>query len=246
MRALLPFALAIAPLPQAAVAGQSSPVATDDVFGHALPDEELARETGKFILPNGVSLALSVTSDTIVNGTAVLRTVFTVDQGTRLQVFGRGEGPSVQFARAAGAPVMTTTGVNVLFDRQSATRTVSPTFTVGTGGTRIGAATDADGAGLTPLALAVGGPAVRTPDGLVTLGATADGAQVRLAGDQFGVAHLVGRSVATAIVNSANDRAFDTVSSIDIDLRNVTPYVMGTAALRVDDMALDATRGMVR
>lgn len=256
MRALLPLFLAAVSLARPALADQSAPVAADEVLGAPLPDGELARATGKFILPGGVSLALSVTSDTIVDGAAVLRTVFTVDQGARLQVFGRDGAASVQVAQAAagsatGGATMVPNGVNVLFDRQSGTRTVSPTFTVGAnavgvGAARIASASDAATAGLTPLALTTGGPAIRTPDGLVMLNATSGGAQVTLAGDRFGVAHLVGRSVATAITNSANDRVFDTVSTIDIDLRDVSPFTMGTAAMRVDDMALDATRGMVR
>ena len=226
------------------------PPEAPDGFGEPMSDEALARETGKFTLPNGASLALSVTSDTTVNGVAVLRTVFTLDDAARVQVFGRDEGTAVRTERtvnaAAGAAAMVPSGVNVLFDRQSGTRIVSPTFTVGTGGTRVGPATDAAAAGLTPLAIAVGGPAVQTPDGLVMLAGTDGGAQVTLAGDRFGVAHLVGRSVATAIVNSANDRVFDTVSSVDIDLRDVAPFQLGSAAIRIDEIALDATRGMVR
>jgi hypothetical protein len=57
---------------------------------------------------------------------------------------------------------------------------------------------------------------------------------------------LVGQSVATAVANSANDRTFDTVTNIAIDLRNVEPYVAGSAAMRVDSLVLDATRGMIR
>lgn len=243
--------LACATLASPSVAGASPSSDQDEVLGTQLPDERLARETGKFILPNGVSLALSVTSDTMVNGVAVLRTVFTVDEAARVQVLARGEGASVQAGRPGGGSTAAVTpmGVSVLFDRQSGTRTVTPTFTVasgGGGGKRIGPAPEAGSVGLAPVAVVAGGPALRTPDGLVSLGETAGGAQVTLAGDQHSIAHLVGRSIATAVVNTANDRTFDTVTNIDIDLRDVSPYVLESAALRVEDMALDATRGMVR
>ncbi len=73
-----------------------------------------------------------------------------------------------------------------------------------------------------------------------------NGSQVTLAGDQIGVAHLVGQSVATAILNTGNDRTIDTVTTIGIDLRDASALTLGGAALKVDALAADAARGMVR
>ena len=46
-----------------------------------LSDAELARQRGGFRLPNGVDVALTVQTQTAVDGAVVLRTVFRADQG---------------------------------------------------------------------------------------------------------------------------------------------------------------------
>lgn len=215
--------------------------------------------TGKFLLPNGVELALSIRSDTLVDGRPVLRTVFTVDTAAQLQVFGRqGDVPVTRTPAGSGSsmPSIAPTGVSVLFDRRSGTQTVTPTFAIApttmaptvtaTGATAFGEASGAAGSGLSPLAVMPDGAAVATSDGLVSAANVANGVQVTLAGDQLGIAHLVGQSIATAIVNSASDRTIDTATMVDIDLRNAAPLALASAALRVDSLAVDATRGMIR
>ncbi|MBB4616560.1 hypothetical protein [Sphingomonas abaci] len=238
------------PLPLAALLAlaAAAPLPAQDL-GEPLADAELATITGKFILPGGGSLALSVTSDTMLNGALVLRTVLTVDQGSRVQVYGRSDGSASAPPTAAGAapaaPVLTS-GASVLFDRRSGAQIVPPTVsTIRVGG--IGAAgAGAAEPGLTPIAVAAGGPAVRTPDGLVSVATLAGGTQVSLAGDQIGIAHLVGPTVATAILNAGNDRTIDTVTTIGIDLHDAAALAMGSAAMKVDALAADASRGMVR
>ena len=105
---------------------------------------------------------------------------------------------------------------------------------------------DAATAGLERLAVTPDGPAIRTPDGLVSARMLANGTLVSLTGDQLQASHLAGQSIATALVNSGNDRVFDTVTNVAIDLRNVAPYQIGAAAIRADTLALDATRSMIR
>jgi hypothetical protein len=73
-----------------------------------------------------------------------------------------------------------------------------------------------------------------------------NGSQVTLAGDQIGISHLVGQSVATAILNAGNDRTIDTVTTIGIDLHDAAALTLGSAVLKVDALAADAARGMVR
>ncbi len=46
-----------------------------------LPDAELARHRGGFRLPNGVDVALTVQTQTALNGAVVLRSVFSLDAG---------------------------------------------------------------------------------------------------------------------------------------------------------------------
>jgi len=242
---LLPIACAISGL----IAGSAeTPVraqAAEAAFGAPLADADLATLTGKFILPGGGSLALSVTSDTLVNGTPVLRTVLTVDRSAALQVFARdgsSAAPATGTGGGAGAGTPTlATGVSVLFDRRAGTQITLPTVST----VRGGPASETP-AGLVPIAPVAGGAGVRTPDGLVSLVALPTGSQVTLAGDQIGIAHLVGSSVATAILNSGNDRTIDTVTTIGIDLRDAAALTLGSAALKVDALAADAARGMVR
>ncbi|WP_198355510.1 hypothetical protein [Sphingomonas sp. MA1305] len=234
-----------------AVSGEQ-PVDAQD-FGAPLPDSELATLTGKFMLPGGGSLALSVTSDTLVNGTPVLRTVLTIDQTANLQVFGRdgnaasaaatgksGSGSDAGTSAGAGALA---SGVSVLFDRRTGAQITVPTVSTVRTGT-VGAADSQPG--LVPLAIVAGGPAVQTPDGLVTLTSLANGSQVTLAGDQIGIAHLVGQSVATAVLNAGNDRTIDTVTTIGVTLHDATALTMGSAALKMDVLAADVARGLVR
>ncbi|MFS0772607.1 hypothetical protein [Sphingomonas sp. 1P08PE] len=215
-----------------------------------LSDPELATMTGKFIMPNGGSLALSVTSDTLLNGTLVLRTVLTVDQGSNLTVYGRtADAASADAQKAgmqagAGTPALNN-GVSVLFDRRTGTQIVMPTVNAIRGTTGSEQATPAE-LGIAPIVLTAGGPAVATPDGTVTLTRLPNGSQVTLAGDQIGIAHLVGQSVATAITNAGNDRTIDTVTTIGIDLHDSSALAMGAAAMKVDALVSDVARGMIR
>lgn len=220
--------------------------------GEPLSDAELATITGKFVLPSGVTLALSVTSDTVVDGQLILRTVFRVDDTARVTVMGRmsaDSGPAYPGAPTAGdAAAMKPTGVEVAFDRRSGTQTITPTYTaviptVSIGGTR---PADAAAAGLAALPVSVGGPAVETPDGSVSLSALRNGTQVVLAGQQLSVANLVGSAIATAIANTADNRTIDTVTHVDIDLGDAGALTAGSAALKIDTLVSDVTRGMIR
>ena len=143
---------------------------------------------------------------------------------------------------------MVPTGITVSLDRQSGIQTITPTYIVQqTGSVSIGPpAQDADAQGLTKLPVTPGGPSVATVDGTVSVQALANGSLVTLSGDRMSVSNLFGQSVATAVANSANDRTFDTVTNVAIDLRNVAPFTAGSAAMRVDGLVLDATRGMIR
>lgn len=217
-----------------------------------LTDPELAQLTGKFLLPGGVEVALTVTSDTVLNGQPVLRTVFAVDRTSSLAVYGRdpagfsgGASPDVSTTRATNAT--SPTGITIAMDRHSGLQTITTTYVASQPGVTLGGpVADASTAGLERLVVTPDGPAVRTPDGLVNVRTLANGTLVSLTGDQLQASHLAGQSIATALVNSGNDRVFDTVTNVAIDLRNVAPYQIGAAAIRADTLALDATRSMIR
>lgn len=243
--------LAAATLLATPVMGEAAGAGTDApaFAAPAVSDDDLAAATGKFTLPNGVELALSVTSDTVVNGQLILRTVFTIDNDAQLTVFGR-ESPSAGagYEGSNSDTSMQKPGVTISLDRQSGIQTITPNYAVQQNGTMsVGAPNqDADALGLTKLPVTPDGPATGTIDGTVSVRTLANGSLVTLSGDQLSVANLLGQSVATAITNSANDRTLDTVTNVAIDLRNVQPYLLGSAALRVDTLVLDATRGTIR
>lgn len=248
MRIFIPIMVAALLVPAGVAAAAPEPTA------HSLPalrlsDEDLARITGKFVLPNGVELALAVTSDTVVNGQLILRTVLTVDRSAQLQVFGRTQQPSAAYALGDGsAATQSPTGVTIALDRKSGIQTLTPTFNVsrGTNITVGGAMQSPETLGLSVVPVTPGGPAIATADGVVSLQAVRNGSQVTFSGDQLAVVNLVGQSVAAAVVNSANDRTIDTVTNISIDARNLAPYQLAAAQMRVDALVTEATRGMVR
>jgi hypothetical protein len=79
IRALMKIAAAIALL-TACAAHAEAPHAS--VFGKApLADTALAGMRGGFALPGGLDVSIAVRSDTAIDGTAVLRTVFRADRG---------------------------------------------------------------------------------------------------------------------------------------------------------------------
>ncbi|MFM9977983.1 MAG: hypothetical protein ACKVOP_08065 [Sphingomonadaceae bacterium] len=241
-----------------AIASPEDTTSPDDEAGwgdaDAAPvsDAELAEMTGKFVLPNGVEFAMSVVSDTVVDGQLALRTVLTVDQTARVDVFGRqGGGDTMPYVGVSNDQpgTVAATGVSVMLDRRSGTQTVTPTFGV-TNAAKVAsapiAANDAAARGLTLLPVTPGGEAVATDHGHVTIATTERGSQVTLSTDQLGVAHVVGQYIATAIVNSANNRIIDTVTNINIDLRDVAPYSVGSAMLQIDGIARDVAIGLSR
>lgn len=219
--------------------------------GAPLSDADLAAITGKFVLPNGVALALSVTSDTVVDGQLILRTVFKVDDTARVSVLGRTTADATAYpASGAGtAAAIQPSGIEVSFDRRSGTQTITPTYAATAPSVSIGGgsrASDAAAQGLTALPVTVGGPAVETSDGSVSLAALRNGTQVSLAGQQLNVSNLVGSAIVTAVANTADNRTIDTVTNIDIDLGNAAALTAGSAAIKIDTLVSDVTRGMIR
>lgn len=187
---LAPLILAALLLLPAAAGAQ--PAALVEGGKAALPDAELAKLRGGFLLPGGLAVSLAVTTDTRVDGQLILRTIFTAADGTpNLRVFGRD---------AADAP-----------------RELSPS------------AGD-----------------LATRDGILRLRDLPAGARVELAGSDFDINHFVGQAFGSAVANTANGRTIDVVTTVDLDLANATPDLLGSSFFRVEAAALDATRQLVR
>ncbi len=202
-----------------------------------VPDIELASQRGGFALPNGIDVALTVQTQTTLNGAIVLRTVFRADQGPAvLTAFAPANGSVVE---AAGGSTTDTgqTMPSISYDGRTGI-VVSP------------------GANAPGFAIALAETvAAAHPDGLVEVatGAVTDNGVI-LQGDGLGpqavelrstdlsISHLIGDAFGSVVANSGSDRAIDTQTVVGIDLRNAGPDVLGSAMLRAQDIAAGALR----
>lgn len=224
-----------------------------------ISDDELAGTYGKFMAPGGIDLAMSVQSDTSVDGQLVLRSILTIDQGpASVQVFAPAPGTTGPIAppatdadtRGGGA---TPGALSVMFDRRGATLTIqpvsvttpsSPNVAVSTGGqTGSSASTANDGLMSIPV---VPGSSVDTAGGTVTVAPSSGGARVDLAGLGLNVTHLMGGTNGTIVTNTIDNRTIDTVTTVSIDLRNADALALGTSLMRVDGVATAAAQALIR
>lgn len=203
------------------------------LFAEQVPvaDATLAQQRGGFQLPNGLDIALTVQTQTAVNGAVVLRTVFQAAQGTpTLSVYAPRQGETVA-ATSTGAPAASgaTAAPVVTYDPRSGIQ-VTPRATAP--GVALGHAEAAGAAaGLEQIAGGV------TDNGVVTQAARGGVRTVELAGRDLTVTHLAGNAFGSAIANSGSDRTIDTQTSVAIDLGSAGPDVVGSAMLRVGEIA---------
>jgi hypothetical protein len=179
---------------------------------------------GGFALPGGLDVAVAVQTDTRIDGTLLLRSVFVVDKGvSTISVFGRTD------AVTGPTAAMGTSGIKT-------------SFSIGGKATEIGGASD----GLTELALVQGGAAAVAGGGSVRLEKAGSGSQVVLDRPTLEIRHLAGQAYGSAIANRGNDITIDTVTNINIDIRNATPLNLGSTMLRVDALVVDAATRLGR
>ncbi len=238
------------PLILALVLGSAAPDAA--MPAPPVPDAVLAALRGGFRLPSGIDVSLAVQTDTSVNGALLLRSVFSASEGRpTLQVLAPEPGRIVSGpqhgASASGGGAAS--GIAVQFDRQAGVTlvpsgNVMPVVSVTTGA--IATAADAAAAGLGTVDVTAGSSAVETPGGAVSIMALPDGARVRLEGSGLDISHVVGNAFGSVIANNANDRVIDTATTINLDLGNAGPDVLGSAMFRVEGIAVDAARLGVR
>jgi hypothetical protein len=162
-------------------------------FGDALPDQSLDKMRGGFDLPNGLNVALGVTTETRVDGQMILRTVLSADEGpASISTYARDEsGQLVAVQLEDGATVIGRDGAVRLVDNRGAVRVV-------------------------------------------------------LDGQQTDVTHLLGDGLGSLVANTADGRTIDVVTTVDVDVRNASPDLIGSSLFRVEGLALDATRDLVR
>ena len=187
-------------------------------------EDALSQMRGGFALPGGLDVAVTVQSDTRVNGTLLLRSVLLVDKGApQLRVFGNSNGAS------GSAPTPGESGITSSFNASGKAAT-------------IGGASE----GLAELTLTRNGPALAAAGGTVRVEKAGAGAQVILSQPTLEVRHLAGEAYGSAIANRGNDVAIDTVTNINIDLRNATPLTIGSAMFRVEALAVDSATRLTR
>lgn len=195
----------------------------------AVPDPVLADERGGFRLPNGIDVALTVQTDTAVNGALVLRTVFRADQGSpTLSSYLPQEGQTVAIGRAAGGGTAQT-APTISFDARGG---IQVTPGIATVAAAVGTSQD----------VAVAAADLRDAGDAVTRDTSGAVRTVTLAGGDLSVTHFAGNAFGSAIANTGSNRAIDTATSVSIDLGQAGPDVLGSAMLRVEGVAVEALR----
>jgi hypothetical protein len=209
----------------------------------AVPETELAEARGMFVAPDGTEIALSIQMDTVVDGTLVLRSVMKPFESAadRLQLYAQRPGSPAMETSAAGAQSAPQSGdgnVAFIFDRSAGLTMVSstdamPQFQVST-------SADADASvpsGLERISLDGAGAAV-VPTGPVTVTQADGGSIVTLATSDLLVKHVLGPSIANVVGNTANNRAIETSTVVNLSLSNTAPLALGASLLSLDAAAL--------
>jgi hypothetical protein len=204
----------------------------------AVPDPVLAAERGGFTLPGGIDVALTVQTQTAIDGAVVLRTVFEARQGTpTTSVFVPAAGTTVTAAaRAAGAAAGAAVPV-ITFDRRNGLQVV----TAGTGpAVSIMSETGPDPvpAGLEKVTIGEGG--LVTDRGTVSRSSVGDVERIAIDSAGLRVSHLTGAAFGSTIENATSGRTIDVTTSVGIDLRGAGPDTLGSSMFRVQNIALDA------
>lgn len=210
---------------------QAGPMAAAPV-----PDPILAEQRGGFRLPSGIDVALTVQTQSAINGAVVLRTVFQLDKGpASLTIYAPKPGETV----AAGDRGTATQGTgmpSVSYDSRNGIQ-VQPAI----GGPNVAISSrSASASAAVPAGLAQVASGAQTDAGLVTEAARGGVQTVELRGADLSITHLSGNAFGSAIANTGSDRTIDTTTSVSIDLANAGPDVLGSAMMRVQDVATDA------
>jgi hypothetical protein len=235
-----------------AVAAGSSPLPAPDpilvvarrphVFGAQVPNEILAGMRGGVQLPNGLNIAIGIDIQTRVDGVLALHTLYSTDgPDAGVRVFTGGPAASsapagemsVDTPGSDAAPEVTVsrapTGTTIDISTPSAPARVNilsgQSSTWGTA------------AGETQVPVSENGPPAETPVGNIRLAADERGAVVTLDAPMLQIRHVLGEAAGIVVANSGNDRTIDTVSSVNLDLRGLSPELMAGLSMG-DQLAL--------
>lgn len=192
-----------------------------------VPDAVLGELRGGIELPNGIDLTLTVQTQTAIDGAVVLQTVFAlVDGPPKIVVYTPPAGQTVPAGASAvpGASIAPTVSFDVGQGVQVIPGVTMVPVVVGSGSQAT--------AGLEE----VNAAHVATNAGVLDRSEQA----ISLTGADFSVTHFIGGAFGSAILNSGSDRTISTATTVSIDLRNAGPEVLGSALLRIEDVAIGA------
>ena len=204
----------------------------------ALPDPVLAEHRGGFKLPSGIDVAITVQTQTVLDGAVVLRTVFRADQGApRLTILAPTPGQTVPAGRgtATTAAMQNASMPTVTYDRTNGLQIVpgmtTPQVSISSGATQ--SPTVGDG-------LATVAPGAATDNGVISAAAQGGLKTVTLQAPDLSITHIAGNAFGSAILNTGSDRAIDTQTTVSIDLSNTGPDVLGSTMFKIQDVAIAA------
>jgi len=194
------------------------------------PDRALARMRGGLRLPNGLNVAIGIDIQTWVDGSLALHTIYSsegANAGVRVYTDGTDAPTTAPGTVTVSMPAAN--GGAVVVDRSPTGTTITaPTWTVPVNLNLVQGAPsiwlDAEGQKQVPVT--PNGPAVQSDSGKIKLTTDDRGATVTLDAPMLEVQHLVGQATGIVVANTANDRAIDTVSSLNVDLQGVSPALM--------------------
>ena len=101
-----------------------------------------------------------------------------------------------------------------------------------------------DGSGVS--AVTPGSVGINTLDGRLTVSTIRNGVRVELAGNGLDVSHLLGGAFGSVVANTADNRAIDVSTTLDISMSGVARDAIGASRAGIDTLALDATSRLIR
>lgn len=87
---------------------------------------------------------------------------------------------------------------------------------------------------------------VSGPNGTVRLTRSPGSTKVQLKGEGVDVSHLLGRNIGSVVANEADGRSIDVVTTVDLNISNADPALIGSSMLRAEDLALQSTANLTR
>ena len=212
--------------------------------GATVADAVLATMRGGLRLPNGLDLMLGIDIQTRIDGVLALHTVY-ASEGAQpaIRVYTDGGTPSAAAPATMSVSSGGALGVPLLVvDRSPTGTTIVPTGAMPATTVNLvngNPAGWAGAAGQAEIPVVANGPTVAAAPGEVGLTVGDAGAVVTLRTPTLEVQHLIGAATGAVIANTANNRAIDTISAVNVDVQGIAPALLA-GSFAAQRAALDA------